>query len=284
MRQPKILALSILSLMSLTVLSAAAQAETLTEAFAKTLPLAANGSVSLKNVNGHVTFEAWDRAEVQINAEKKVKAGSAEEARKILNQVQIDVQAGPAAVRIETRMPKKENSGFWSLMRGEERSVGVTYNVRVPRGTVVEADNVNGNIRLTGTRGTGRLETVNGRIEVEGTSGALALESTNGGIKITRAEGAVKASTTNGSIQAELTSIPAGRDLGFSSTNGGVKIRLPRDARLSVDAASTNGSIETDFELDGATAKRNRLTGDLNGGGGTLRIRTTNGSVEIKEG
>jgi hypothetical protein len=280
MRQPKILVLAILSLI---VLSAAALAETLTEAFSKTVPLAANGSLSLENINGDVTFEAWDRAEVQVSAEKRVKAGSEEEARKILSQVRIDVQAEPSAVRIETRMPKKEDRGFWSLLRGENRSIGVTYNVRVPRGAIVEADNVNGNIRLSGTRGTGRLETVNGRVEVQGTSGALVLESTNGNIKISGAEGAVKAATTNGSIQAELASIPEGRDLGFSSTNGGVTVRLPRDARLSVDAASTNGSIESDFELDGATAKRNRLTGDLNGGGGTLRIRTTNGSVQISE-
>ena len=75
----------------------------------------------------------------------------------------------------------------------------------------------------------------------------------------------------------------ADRDLGFSSTNGGITVRLPRDARLSVDAATTNGGIDSDFELAGGAARRSRLTGDINGGGSTLRIRTTNGSVHIKE-
>jgi hypothetical protein len=253
MRHFKTLALSVLSLV---LLSAAAQAETLTENFAKTYPLAANGSLSLKNVNGSITFEAWDRNEVQVNAEKKVKADNAEDARKLLSQLRIDVQAAPSAIRIETRVPKKEDTGFWSLLRGDNRSYGVTYNVRVPRGAIVEADNVNGGIRLAGTRGTGRLETTNGGIEVEGTSGALVLSSTNGGIKVARAQGAVKASTTNGSIQAELTSLPADRDLGFSSTNGGITVRLPRDARLSVDAATTNGGIDSDFELTGGEACR----------------------------
>jgi hypothetical protein len=280
MRHDKTIALAL----SLVVLAAAAQAETLTENFAKTYPLAANGSLSLKNVNGNVTFEAWDRNEVQVNAEKKVKAGNAEDARKLLGQLGIDVQAGPSAIRIETRMPKKGDSGFWSMLfGGGDVSIGVTYRVKLPRGAIVEADNVNGGLRLAGTRGTGRLETTNGGIEVEGTSGALVLSSTNGGIKVVRAEGAVKASTTNGSIQAELARLPADRDLGFSSTNGSVTVRLPRDARLSVDAATTNGGIASDFELAGGESRRGRLTGDINGGGGTLRIRTTNGSVKISE-
>ena len=48
--------------------------------------------------------EAWDRAEVQVNAEKKVKAGSAEDARKILSQIQINAQAGPSAATAEGRL------------------------------------------------------------------------------------------------------------------------------------------------------------------------------------
>jgi DUF4097 and DUF4098 domain-containing protein YvlB len=273
-----------LSILSLVLLSTAARAATLTENFAKTWPLAANGSLGLKNVNGDVTFEAWDRAEVQVNAEKKAKARSEEDARKILSQIRIDVQAAPSAIHIETRIPKK-GEGFWESLfgDGDGTSAGVTYRVKLPRGAIVEADNVNGGVRLTGTKGTGRIETTNGRIEVDGTAGALVLSGTNGGIKVTRSEGAVKATTTNGSIQAELTRVAADRDLGFSSTNGGVTVRLPRDARLSVDAATTNGGIDSDFELSGGEARRNHLTGDINGGGGKLRIRTTNGSVHISE-
>jgi DUF4097 and DUF4098 domain-containing protein YvlB len=281
MRHFKILSLAVLTLI---LPSATAQAETLTEKFSKTYPLAANGSLSLKNTNGNVTFEAWDRAEVQVNAEKKVKAGSAEDARKILSQIRIDVQAEPSAIHIETVMPKKGESGLWNMMfGGGDVNAGVTYSVKLPRGAIVEADNVNGGLRLTGTKGTGRLETTNGRIEVEGTSGALVLSSTNGGIAVRRAEGAVKASTTNGSIEAELARVSPDRDLGFSSTNGGVTVRLPRDARLSVDAATTNGGIHSDFELAGGESRKSHLTGDINGGGGTLRIRTTNGSVHISE-
>lgn len=273
----------VLTVLTLLTLASAARAETLKESFSKTWPLAANGAFSVKNVNGDVTIEAWDRAEVQVHAEKQVKADDADDARKIMSQLRIDVQASPSALRIETRMPKREDRGFWESLFGGGQSINVTYRVRVPRGAIVETDTTNGNVRLTGTRGTGRLETTNGNIDVEGTSGALALQSTNGNIEVVRSEGALKASTTNGNVQAELTRIADDRDLGLSSTNGGVIVRLPRDARLSVDAATTNGSIDSDLELSGGRATRKHLTGDLNGGGGLLRIRTTNGSVQISE-
>lgn len=275
---------SLLTILSLNLVAAAARAETLTEKFSKTYPLAANGSLSLENTNGNVTFEAWDRNEVQVDAEKKVKAGSREDAQKILSQIKIDVQAQPSAIHIETVMPKKGENGLWNALFGDgDVNAGVTYTVKLPRGAVVEADNENGGLKLTGTRGSGKLETTNGRIEVDGTSGALVLTSTNGGIKVTRSEGTVKASTTNGSIEAELARVTPDRDLGFSSTNGSVTVRLPQDARLSVDAATTNGGIHSDFDLAGGESRRGHLSGDLNGGGGMLKIRTTNGSVKIGE-
>lgn len=281
-RHFKTLSLSILSLLLLSAGAARAD-ETVTEKLAKTYPLTANGSLSLKNVNGNVTLEAWDRNEVQVEAEKKVKAGDAAEARQILGKVRIDVQASASAVRIETKMPKREDRSFWDLLTGNDASINVTYHVKVPRGAIVEADNVNGNVQLTGTRGTGRLETVNGNIQVAGTAGALVLESTNGRIRVTGAEGTVKASTTNGGIEAELTRLAAGKELGFSTTNGGVTVRLPRDARLSLDVATTNGSIDSAFEVDGGQSTRRSLTGTINGGGPRLHIRTTNGSVDLEQ-
>lgn len=277
----KALSLAILSLVM--VASVARADDTVTEKFSKTYPLAANGSLSLKNVNGGVTFEAWDRAEVQLQAEKKVKAGDDAEAREILRQIRIDVVPGPSKLSIETKMPKGNQGGglISSLFGDGPREMGVTYHLRVPRGVIVEADNVNGGIRLVGTRGTGRLATVNGGITVEGTTGALVLGSTNGRIRVTRTEGTIKASTTNGGIEIDLARVPEGRELGLSTTNGSVNVRLPRDARLSLDATTRNGRINSELDVTGGEETRTRLSGDINGGGGTLRIRTTNGSVEI---
>ena len=68
----------------------------------------------------------------------------------------------------------------------------------------------------------------------------------------------------------------------LETTNGGIHARLPRAFAARVDAANTNGSIETNLPIlvTGSQSKHS-LHGTINGGGPELRLRTTNGSIHI---
>ena len=58
-------------------------------------------------------------------------------------------------------------------------------------------------------------------------------------------------------------------------TNGGIKLRLPRDAKATISASITNGGISTSglqIETSGEKSRR-RLDGRLNGGGAQHRSR-----------
>jgi DUF4097 and DUF4098 domain-containing protein YvlB len=264
------------------LLAAIAEAVTLKEPFNKTVPLRPGSEVRLANVNGGVTFEAWDRDEVKIEAEKRVKAGSESEARRVLSQVRIEVAQDAKGLRIETKTPRREN-GFFDWMFGKHVEIGVNYRIHVPRRASLDAANVNGGLTVTGTRGKARMETVNGAVSIKDVHGDLELETINGGIDVLRSAGALRAVTINGSIDAELTDLADDSDLSFETTNGRVSLRLPRTARLSIDAATTNGRVQSDFAVEGGQPGKRRLRGDVNGGGGKLYIRTTNGGVEIAE-
>ncbi len=49
-------------------------------------------------------------------------------------------------------------------------------------------------------------------------------------------------------------------------------------------ARTTNGSVRTDFPITvQGTLRKNRLDGEINGGGAALELRTTNGSIRIEE-
>jgi DUF4097 and DUF4098 domain-containing protein YvlB len=264
------------------LLGTAVGAATLKEAFDRTVPLRPGSQVRLTNVNGAVTFTAWDRNEVRIEAEKQVKTGSAEDARKIMDQVRIEVTQGADGLRIETKLPRR-NDGVFDWLFGKQANVNVIYKVHVPRQAALDVESVNGGVTATGTRGKAHLATTNGAIAVTDVQGDLVLETVNGGIDVRRSAGALRAESTNGSIEAELTDLPAGSDLRLGSTNGGIALRLPRDARLSIDAATTNGRVRTDFAVEGGQPGKRSLKGDINGGGGKLYARTTNGSVEINE-
>lgn len=263
--------------------AATASAVTLKENFDKTVPLKPGSEVTLRNVNGALTFEAWDRDEVRIEAEKKVRAGSDEAARKVMSQVKIEVTPSAGGLKIETHLPKKSGGGFFDWLFNNQVNADVTYRVHVPRRAAVDAQTDNGAVTLAGTRGKVRVETTNGAVDVKDVQGDVVAGSTNGGITATRIAGALKAGTTNGAIDADLISVPQGSDLRFESTNGGISVRLPRDARLSVDASTTNGRVHSDFDVPGAAKGKRSLKGDINGGGGRLVLSTTNGSIEILE-
>lgn len=265
---------------AVTGFSTAASGVTLKEHFEKTVPMRAGLEVRLHNGNGAVTFEAWDRAEVGISAEKQVRAGNDETARKVMAQIQIEVTPGPAGVGIETHMPKVEN-GVIAGFLGQEINVGVSYKVHLPRQAAVAIENANGGVELTGTHGKSHLKTSNGPITVRDAEGDLDLETSNGAIGVTHSAGSLQAETSNGSIHAELTHFEA-KDLRLETSNGSVTLRLPRDSRFSVDAETSNGHIQSDFAVPGEKTGRNSLKGHVNGGGTTVYVRTSNGGVTLK--
>lgn len=262
------------------IAAGAAGAETLTEKLDRTVPLQAGSQVRLSNVNGAVTLEAWDRDEVRIEAEKKVKAGDADVARKYMSQLKIDITQGADGLRIDTKHPRRE-SGFFDWMFGKDVNANVTYRLHVPRRAALHVVSVNGGVSATGTRGKAHLETTNGGIKVQNVQGDMVLETVNGGIDVIRSAGALRAGSVNGGIDAELSGLQDGSEIRLTSTNGGIHLRLPRDARLSIDAGTTNGRVRSDLSIEGGEPGKRSLRGDLNGGGGKLYARTTNGSIDI---
>lgn len=267
-----------LALLALALTWTSAEAATLKETFKQTYPLGAGGEVEVRNTNGGITVEAWDRNEVQVEAIKQVKADSDAKAKEILQKIRIDVQAGSGLVRIETRLPKEEG-GLFKLLTGNSTNYSVTYKIRAPRDVVAGLHSTNGGVRLVGTRGKAVLETTNGGASVERVAGDIRMRSTNGGLNVVEASGNLDGITTNGGITAHFTEVDG--DISLSTTNGGVTLKVPRDIRASVDVATSNGSIRSELEVEGGQKGRKSLTGDINGGGGSLKIRSTNGGVRI---
>src|SRR6202035_1405561 len=174
--------------------------------------------------------------------------------------------------------------GFWSWLSGDSGSTGVEYRLEVPRSVKLSLETVNGGIEVRGTAGDAHLETTNGQIVIAGIRGKINLETTNGSIKASGVAGSVAADTTNGGIDVHLTEVTRGAVMKFSTTHGGITVRLPKDIQTSVHASTTNGGVETDLPITvRGKVNRRRLDGDINGGGGRLDLETTNGVIHLLE-
>jgi hypothetical protein len=267
--------------LGLLLLAVSAQAEKLKERFDKTFPLKPGARIELGNVNGAVIFEAWDRNEVRVEAEKWAESKRADVLQKALAKVRIEVSQKPGVLKIQTKVPEN-HGGFMDWLLGKEVKIGVTYRVRVPRQAVIDASNVNGDLKLAGTRGQANPMNVNGAISVNAVQGDLTLQTVNGEIVLARTQGGIQANTVNGGIKADLSGVPD--DLRFETVNGGVEIRLPASSRLTLDASMAHGVVQSDFKVVGNSPKKtNVLKGDVNGGGNKVTIRSVNGIIQLSE-
>ena len=73
-------------------------------------------------------------------------------------------------------------------------------------------------------------------------------------------------------------------DVSASTTNGGVWLDLPSDAKAILEATCVNGSIDVDDRLavQASESSRRRVVATLNGGGPRISASTVNGGVRIR--
>ena len=157
-----------------------------------------------------------------------------------------------------------KDAGFFDWMFGNNVNASVTYDVTVPRAMSLDIEDTNGAVEVSDVRGSHKIGT------------------TNGHITLARCGGDVDAETTNGGINAELLEVTPGKAVRLETTNGRISLAAPPTLAASIDAANTNGSINTELPVTSTRMRRHTLHGTINGGGPEVRLRTTNGSIEIR--
>jgi DUF4097 and DUF4098 domain-containing protein YvlB len=250
----------------LLAITGAAPAETLREPVDRTIDIRPGGEISLVNVNGKITITSWDQPRVRLQAEKYVESHDEQAAKKAMQQLRIEVKATANGLSIETRQPNNNGpGGFLEALFGDHVNMGVRYELTVPRSVNLNVENTNGSVH------------------VEDLSGRLNLETTNGRIEVARCSGSVNAGTTNGAIRAELLQVASGASMRLETTNGGITLAIPSNLAANIEAGTTNGSVTTDVPITTTRFEKHSLRGTMNGGGGLIRLSTTNGGIRINK-
>jgi DUF4097 and DUF4098 domain-containing protein YvlB len=224
------------------------------EEWTRTYTIAEGGRLEIANTNGEITVVPSDGPAVEVSAERVAKGRDEAAAKVALGKVTIAEEQAATGVRIQTKV---ERDGMHSV------NGYVNYRVKVPRQLAVRLSNTNGAIEVTGLRAGAEIETTNGAITGRDLGGSI------------------RAQTVNGGIALSVTEL-AGSGINAQTVNGAVKIDLTSDARATLKARTANGGIDVQgFSLEGAEKSRGRLDGRINGGGTTIDVTTTNGSVTI---
>jgi Putative adhesin len=239
--------------------------------------------------DGSVRVEAGDgpRIEAEVTTEGwKIGPG----------EVTITESQTGDGVAIEVRVPRRQHSGHdWG-----RRSVKLV--VRVPREADLDIRTGDGSVDVEPIAGRITIATGDGSIKAAGLHGQIKLHTGDGSIHATGLEGRLQADTGDG--QVNVSGRFEGLDLrtgdghidaevergskvsegwSLSSGDGGISMRIPEDLGAELDAHSGDGSIVLDAPVTvTGTVSANAVRGKLAGGGGSLRVRTGDGSIHLQ--
>ena len=232
-----------------------------TDTWSRTYKVPSTGRFELINVNGRITAEPADGAEVIVEGRRTAKARSDEAAKELLAKLEIREEVGESTVRVESRPPRL--SGF----SGHE----IEWTIKVPKGVVLDLRTTNGGVRLNDLSNDIHARTTNGGVK---------------GVKIT--PGVIEASAVNGGVEFELASpLDATDSVEMETVNGGVELALPSESKATIAARCVNGGVHVDGleiareDQSSDFERKRRLTGTMNGGGAKVTMSTTNGGVRL---
>ena len=208
--------------------------------------------------NGGVSVRAHEGRDVIVRARVQSWARSDEAARQLARGIRVNTDGTIRASGPENPM---RNVG-WS----------VSYEILVPARTNLD------------------VETHNGPIAVERLVGTMDLRAHNGPISLRELSGDVTARAQNGPISVWLAGRRwSGAGLDAETVNGPVNVDMPRGYAAHLVSSTVNGPIRAPSgirpEREGRSRWRpgGRINTDINGGGPTIRVVTTNGPVHIDE-
>lgn len=285
----------------------------------KSFTVAPGGELNLETDIGSVEVRAREGTTVDITVILEADTRDADRAEEMFADFEVEFDQDGNDVIIEA-FYNQNRSGFFSLFGTRRRSLGVIFEISVPTEYNVRVETRGGSIAVEDLRGTadvntsggslyfeniegplrgktsgGRIEvlgckgdtdikTSGGGIEIEGVTGGVVAHTSGGSISVEDVTGQFDASTSGGSISAKIREQPTG-DCRLVTSGGSINIYLAESIAVNLDAKTSGGRVSSDFGRQSKYGKRRKssVRTEINGGGPELYLRTSAGSINIRE-
>ncbi len=220
------------------------------EKFEKTVSLAKDGKVILRNISGDIEVKVWDKAEVQVRALKISNTDSEELAKQNFEKVTIEISEEGKTLRIETKRDKE-----YFRKSSDKKNVTVDFWLMIPNRSEADMKSVSGDIHMEDIGADAKADTVSGDIVMLNTAGVLKAHAVSGDLTITDAAKGVECESVSGDLEIRL--VKGGADL--KTVSGDI---LLEKCQGDVEADVVSGDIEL-LDISGADEVRAK---SVNGG------------------
>jgi len=246
---------------ALLLMATCVQAKTINKEF----DVANGGLLKITTDAGSIEIDTHAKKSVLV----EVKIGGKDE-----DNMQINMKHSGDNVSINGDLDRS-GFGFGST------SIRVSYKVTLPESYNVDVDTSGGSIEIEDLKGKVDAHTSGGSISVEDIEGEVDIKTSGGSLHIENIIGAIDAHTSGGSIKIKL---PNGvtADSKMKTSGGSITAYLAKDVAVDLSAKTSGGRVSSEFSVDGEIKKRS-IRGAINGGGPELVLKTSGGSVRIKE-
>jgi len=203
---------------------------------------------------------------------------------------------------------ERKNDEIWITLH-DPSCIGVvggvnerfSVDVTVPQGVRLAVRTGDGATDCDPLSGRFQFETGDGAIRAHGLTGDIIVSSGDGRVILDDIDGQLRARTQDGHLMAagrfdalDLStgdgrldaSARAGSRLSSAwsveTADGSLSLKIPHDLAAMLDARTRDGhiNVQLPITIDGGFARRS-LIGELNGGGPSLRVRTSDGSITL---
>ena len=225
-------------------------------------------SIFVENIAGNIEIDAWPEDFIGIDYTKSAPD------QNYLDNLVVEIEEKGRTLKIE-----RDFIGEGISPRGR-----IDFRIHIPRDRIsdIYAKSVNGSIVCMNMSSEidQELQTTSSRIETDASNNLFA-KTISGEIKFISTGKNVEIRSTSGRVDWEYGTTGRNRGIDIPTVSGAVRLILPDKFQGHVDLRSISGSVDSDFQVDVRSAKRNSLEGDIGDGGTSIDINTTTGSIRL---
>lgn len=221
------------------------------ERLAQTFKVGKTGTLDLSVMSGSVTITGGAGDDIRIEATKRVRAKTPDEAKGQLSGITVAMSERAGRVEVRTDYAERRSRG------------SVDFTIRMPADGSVLVKSFSGNIKVSGVRGEVRLENVSGDIVVTGAGPKLSVRTMSGDVQVSdvTGDGDVTLSVISGTVTGQRIKA---RSLDAGGVSGAVRLTDVTADRVVLHTMSG------DLEYTGPLAK-----------GGRYELRTHSGDITL---
>ena len=196
----------------------------------KQSPLETDSTLVVGTSSGSITINGVDVSECNVLAEITARAPTEQEAQEIAEQVFIILEKSDRTLTVRADKPRLKNN----------RSISISYDITVPRQTIVQCKSSYGALKLSNIDGDVNGKTSSGSIDAETIAGSVDLDTSYGSVTCL--------DVTGGDVKVKISS---------------GQIKLSRASFGNCDLHTSYGSITAE-QLDGDSVKLHSSSGSGN--------------------